>query len=126
MKLLRNRKTKALYPYSEALLRLNKNMEVYDTSLDQPAIEDMGIIDTYEPKVHEGQEEQQFGLNPYEDAGDQQNQDAGDQPIMIGDKMIGDADKKELVEYLSMAFNETMPVRATKQEIINRIKELSE
>lgn len=114
MKLLRNRKTKALFPYSEALLKLNNNMEVYDTTFDEPAIEDMGIIEPNAPVVDE-------------DAPQDTPQDAPNAPvaIMIGDKPIEDAEKKDLVEYLSIAFNETMPARSTKQELIDKIIELS-
>ena len=114
MKLLRNRKTKALFPYSESLLKLNHNMEVYDTALDKPAIEDMGIIEIAAPVVDE---------DAPQDA--PQDKTAAPVAIMIGDKPLHEAEKKDLLEYMSIAFNETMPARSTKQELIDKIIELS-
>lgn len=119
MKLLRNRKTKALFPYSESLLKLNHNMEIYDTALDKPAIEDMGVVDLQAPQAGVSQQELESELEaesaPQTDA----------TGIMIGDKSIHDAEKKDLIEYMSIAFNETMPARSTKQELIDKIIELS-
>ena len=85
-------------------------MEVYDTTFDKPAIEDMGIIEPAAPVVDE-------------DA--PQDAPAAPVAIMIGDKPIEEAEKKELAEYLGIAFDVHMPVRSSKQELIAKIIELS-
>lgn len=116
MKILINRKTKVRFAYSENLLKLNPNMEVYDTALDEPAKEEpvtAKFISDTDPALKTP--EKPKATDPATDQ----------KAIMIGDVSIHDADKKELVEYLEMAFGEKLQVRATKQDHIDRIIELS-
>lgn len=128
MKMLRNRKTGVLFPFTESLLKLNHNMEVYNTDFDKPAVEDTHL--PLAPELRNTQASEQELPHASIQAQEPELPHASAQTselskIMIGDKSIYDAEKKDLIEYLHVAFEQTLPARANKQDYINKIIELS-
>lgn len=112
MKLLRNRKTGALFPFNENLLKLNRNVEV--------------VTDDELP-VHVNSQQTadvQQSVDDVQQSADDVQYAQGDKPLLIGETPIEEATKDELYDFAKAAFGEKLDKRKSETELRRQVTEL--
>lgn len=110
MKVLKNRKTGAVFAYNKQSMKLNSDLIAID--LDAP------VVTSVQSVVVDGEQE------PNVQDADKQSFDS--QPIMIGDVPLDKATKAQLVEFAQSAFGHKFGARDTLPQMRETIKVLIE